>query len=343
MQYRSNFVSCDFDLEQPGTNYGSATLVYSDTANSGRVFPIPIVTVANGTGPTVLLCAGNHGDEDQGQLILRRLLNELDVDDVGGRIIFLPAMNYPAVRADTRTSPLDNGNLNRSFPGDATAGPTLAITRFITDAILPVTDYGIDLHSGGHGQSFVHTSFVATCPDIDLYRRTIAVADAFDAPYMYVKRGADSPTDFDGAGHAKNIPFISAELGGGTLRKIDLEIGMRGVKNVLAYAGVIGEQAPLAGDQPCVYLDAANGSGEIIAPFEGIIETQFDVGDIVAEGQTAGWLYSLDEIERAPVELTFSTPGVVVIKAVSTRVVQGTAICRTAKAATHDDVLALVK
>ena len=28
-----------------------------------------------------------------------------------------PVMNYPAFRAALRTSPIDRGNLNRSFPG----------------------------------------------------------------------------------------------------------------------------------------------------------------------------------------------------------------------------------
>ncbi len=341
MRYKSNFVSCDFDIDQQGRNYGSATLVYSDNANAGRGFEIPIVTIANGSGPTVLLCAGNHGDEDQGQLILRRLINELSPDDIQGRIIFLPAMNYPAVRADSRTSPLDNGNLNRSFPGDGSTGPTLAIARFITDAILPVTDYGIDLHSGGRSAEFVITSFLVTCADVELYHRSLAVADAFDAPYMFIQAAAGSPTDFDGAAHAENIPFISTELGGGVLTHDDLTIGMRGVRNVLAHAGVVADEGTSILDQPTVYLDAVNGPGGVIAPFEGIIETHFDVGDTVVEGQTAAWLYSLDEIERPPVELTFSTSGVVVIKAASTRVVHGTNICRTAKAVSHDDVAAL--
>ena len=99
---------------------------------------IPIVTVANGSGPTVLLCAGNHGEEDEGQLILRRLIHELEPSDVQGRIIFMPALGYPAVHACTRTSPLDDGNLNRSFPGDGSSGPTPAIASFVVDMLVPL-------------------------------------------------------------------------------------------------------------------------------------------------------------------------------------------------------------
>ena len=175
MRYRSNFVSCTFDLDQPGRTYGSASLVYSDNENASRVFQIPIVTIANGSGPTVLFCAGNHGNEDQGQLILRRLVNELDPADVQGRVIVLPAMNYPAVRANTRTSPLDGANLNRSFPGDGTAGPTQAIARFMSDAIVPEADIGMDLHSGAHGAEFVITTFLVAAADRDVHARSLAV------------------------------------------------------------------------------------------------------------------------------------------------------------------------
>ena len=77
------------------------------------------------------------------------------------------------------------------------------------------------------------------------------------------------------------------------------------------------------------------------APFEGLFEARFDVGDEVAEGQTAGILHSLDEVDRPPKELLFSEPGIVFVKSVSARVFHGSGICKTAKAVTHDDILAL--
>ncbi len=341
VNYKSDFISCDFDFEAQGKNYGAARLVYSDNANAGRVFLIPIVTIVNGNGPTVLLSAGNHGNEDQGQLILRRLIHELEPKDVQGRIIFVPALNYPAVRSSTRTSPLDNENLNRSFPGDGTSGPTSAIARFVVDALLPLADAGMDLHSGSYGAEFVNMTFLCTCADSALYRKSVELADAFQAPYMYVVNGLESPTGFDPAAHAQNIPFMSTELGGGGIDREVMRIGSRGVRNVLAHLNVIA--APEAGSESesTVYLDAVNGSGGILAPFEGIFEAEFDAGDEVAEGQTAGFLFSLDEIEREPKELLFTDSGVVGIKSVSARMFHGSRVCATAKAVTHDEILAL--
>ena len=38
---------------------------------------IPIVTINNGNGPTILLTSGNHGDEYEGIITLKILLKKL--------------------------------------------------------------------------------------------------------------------------------------------------------------------------------------------------------------------------------------------------------------------------
>ena len=336
--YKSNYLSCDFDFDLQGKNFGAARLANADAELGNHV---PIVTVANGSGPTVLLCAGNHGNEDQGQLILRRLIHELEPGDVQGRIIFLPALNYPAVRACSRTSPLDDGNLNRSFPGDGTVSATPAIARFVADAVLPLADAGMDFHSASYGAKYVDTTFLCTCPDAALYRKSVELADAFQAPYMYVVDGAGSPTGFDPAAHAQNIPFVSTEFGGGGIDQKTIRIGYRGVRNVLAYLNVIAAPEGESASESTVYLDGGGRSGGVRAPFQGLFEAQFDVGDEVAEGQTAGVLYSLDEVDRAPKELLFTEPGIVIVKSLSARVFSGSSICTTATPVTHDKILAL--
>ena len=340
--YKSDFISCDFDFSAQGKNYGAARLIYSDNANAGRVMLIPIVTIVNGSGPTVLLVGGNHGNEDEGPLILRRLIHELEPSDVQGRIIFLPALNYPAVRAWTRTSPLDNGNLNRSFPGDGTSGPTAAIARFVVDAVLPLTDAGIDLHSGGSTAKFAISSFLCTCADPELYRKSVELSDAFKAPYTYVVSGINSPTGFDPAAHAHDIPFISTELGGGGIDREAIRIGYCGVRNVLAHLNVITSPKTAGETDDTIYLDGLYGSGGVLAPFEGMFEAQFDIGDNVKDGQMAGVLYSLDEIDRPPKELFFPNSGIVCVKNIGARVLHGTRICVTAKSITHNEVLDLV-
>ena len=85
--------------------------------------PIPIAVIKNGSGPTVLMEGGNHGDEYEGPIILGRMIRELDAAEIQGRLILLPAVNTPAVIAGRRTSPVDGLNFNRAFPGDPELRP----------------------------------------------------------------------------------------------------------------------------------------------------------------------------------------------------------------------------
>ena len=72
----------------------------------------------NGEGPTALLTGGNHGDEYEGPIALFDLARTIDPQQIRGRVILVPAMNYPAFQVGKRTSPIDNGNMNRSFLGN---------------------------------------------------------------------------------------------------------------------------------------------------------------------------------------------------------------------------------
>src|SRR3546814_1837196 len=78
---------------------------------------MPITVIRNGDGPTALFTGGNHGDEYEGPIAILDLARSLEPAEIGGRVILLPMMNFPAVRSGRRTSPIDSGNLNRLFPG----------------------------------------------------------------------------------------------------------------------------------------------------------------------------------------------------------------------------------
>jgi len=121
----------EIDFDAPGKRTGFLRLPHSVHRSAYGWVPIPIVAIANGTGPRVLLMGGNHGDEYEGQVALGKLIRALDPGEVQGRIIILPSANFPAAMAGSRTSPIDQGNLNRSFPGDPDGGPTAQIAYYI--------------------------------------------------------------------------------------------------------------------------------------------------------------------------------------------------------------------
>src|SRR5690606_40921595 len=114
---RPSPITPTIDLDAQGVQHGFLRLPYSRDDSAWGSVMIPIAVIRNGSGPTALLTGGNHGDEYEGPLALYELARTLDPADVSGTVIILPALNYPAFRAGTRTSPIDKGNMNRSFPG----------------------------------------------------------------------------------------------------------------------------------------------------------------------------------------------------------------------------------
>ncbi len=86
-------------------------------------------------GPTALVQAGIHGDEIAGVHALAELLEE-GIRPSHGRLIVVPVMNPPAYRARERTR-VGGLDLNRCFPGDATAPePERRLARMFMDLVL---------------------------------------------------------------------------------------------------------------------------------------------------------------------------------------------------------------
>ncbi len=118
MSQKPSRLSTPIDFDAPGKQCDYVRLPHSVHRSAYGWLPIPIVCIRNGEGPTVLLMSGTHGDEYEGQVTLSKLVNQLEADDINGRLIILPMANYPAAKAGLRTSPIDELNLNRVYPGD---------------------------------------------------------------------------------------------------------------------------------------------------------------------------------------------------------------------------------
>ena len=112
------------------------------------------------------------------------------------------------------------------------------------------------------------------------------------------------------------------------------------MRNVLAHLGIIAISEPSTGSDEITYLDARKSESVVYAPYEGLFESYIDVGEEVEAGQTAGVLYSLDEVDRTPTVLKFPASGIVCAKHVSARVVSGTRAYITVKAVTEETMLA---
>src|SRR5579871_6833440 len=95
----------EVDFERDGVQHGFIRLFHSVHRSAYGFIPIPIVVIRNGDGPTALFSGGTHGDEYEGQVAICKLAQWLRPEMIRGRVILLPAANFPAAMAGLRTSP----------------------------------------------------------------------------------------------------------------------------------------------------------------------------------------------------------------------------------------------
>jgi len=281
-------ISWDIDFESPGVRHDRLKLLHSNDVHAYSEIPIPVSVLKNGDGPTVLLTAGNHGNEYEGQIILRNLLAGINLQKLNGRLIVLPAFNAPAVRADQRVSPLDGGNLNRAFPGAPDQGPTKAIAGVITKYLLPMVDYAIDFHSGDRSSRYQLSGFLCSCDNPALHARNVEFASVFAAPFTYVVDGTGWKVGFDPHAHDQGVPLISTELGGGAgVTVVSVETGRRGLRRVLDWLGVYPGDSPQESVPETRWLKFWGFDPNIPTPTDGLFEPLVSFGDTVKAGQPA--------------------------------------------------------
>ena len=318
-------ITCEIDFKADGKQAGFLRLPHSVHRSAYGWIPIPIAQVKNGEGPTFLLMSGNHGDEFEGQVTLTKLLQMLEPDMVQGRIIILPMANYPAALAGMRTSPIDEGNLNRSFPGDPRGSVTEIIAHFIESVLMKMADYSIDLHSGGSSLHYLPTVLFGKREDPDDNRAILDLMRAFGAPYACNMGGGGTgnPGVSSAAARRQGVRSIMVEIGGaGTVSPADLAIMEEGVRRILLHTGVLkGELGPSPRETRTLGVTSAKCF--VYARDEGLFEPALDLGAEVEAGDLAGTVHFPETPWKASVPIQFETGGIVICKRVPGRVQRG--------------------
>ena len=300
----------DIDLAREGMQVGDLLLRSSDNRQPLGNYPVPIITFKRGDGPTVLLIAGVHGDEFEGPAALMRLFNTLKPDDITGRIIFLPALNTPAVQSSSRVSPLDGVNMNRIFPGDPNGGPTAMLAHFVEHVLMPQCDAVIGLHSGGKVSVFASCALASEDEDPDHFEKNLTLARVFGAPLIWQLGAYNDNRSVNAAATRQRLPMIATELGGGGgCDPQDSDLDEAGVRRCLAYLGAIGD-APPSSATPRI-VSVASSSQSFYVPATGVFDRQFRAGDEVVSSAAEGWLHFVDDPQRASIDLHFPGDGLV--------------------------------
>ncbi len=220
----------DIDYDRDGKQVGWLYLPYSVTRSAYGNIAFPIAVIKNGKGPTVLFTAGTHGDEYEGQIALTKLIRALEPGSVAGRVIIMPAANLPAALAASRVSPLDGGNLNRVYPGDADGTPTWAIAHYIETVLFPLADFYHDLHAGGSSLQYQPFVSMRQSDNPELDRRAMAALRAFGAPLGLVWAHAHGSGLAISSAIARGIVALGGEFGGsGAVSRSGVALVERGI------------------------------------------------------------------------------------------------------------------
>lgn len=336
---RISTASASIDFDRQGKQTGFVSIPQSPHDDAWGAVRLPMCVIGNGEGPTAILMGGNHGDEYEGPITLGEIIRDLDPAEITGRLIILPALNVPAVLAGHRTSPVDGLNLNRCFPGDPYGSITRQIAAYVNDVIYPMGDLMIDLHSGGSSLDILPSAIIEPASDAEHMRRNIEAVLAFDAPLTVVISNLGDPRTSTATSNRAGLTTVGTEMAGqGTVSAEALTICRRGVRNVLAHAGILSgwTHEPRPADDRTI-LEIPGPKGYVFASRDGVFEGAHRLGEQVAAGEIAGHIHDLRQPWRTPEPVHYASGGMVFGRRQPGRVAEGN--CCVVVASPHAGVL----
>ncbi|MCW6510936.1 succinylglutamate desuccinylase/aspartoacylase domain-containing protein [Lichenifustis flavocetrariae] len=305
------------DFDRDGKHFDWLSIPVSVDRSPYFQVKVPVCVIRNGVGPRVLLMAGNHGDEYEGELCLARLARRIDPSRLNGTLTLLPMANAPAVRAAKRCSPIDGGNLNRAFPGDPTGTATSRIAHALEHDLFPRHDVVFDLHSGGTSMAHLPCGLIESQDDAATQSRALELMRSLGLPFGFVaENGRQAPTSM-GAARRAGVIGLSGEFGGGgtasprTMRATAQAIDGLLLKLAMIDVPVLG-RIPTVPTGPMQILSLARHSQAIYAMRHGWFEPAVDLGATVAAGDLAGWYHDLERLEMPEEPLLFAEGGIVI-------------------------------
>jgi predicted deacylase len=276
---------------------GDTTRLELPVAAAGMSTVLPI-TVVSGVqdGPVLLAMAGVHGSEYSPIIATQRLAVALDPGDMSGAVVFLHVANVPAYYGRTvYTSPADQRNLNRSFPGKADGSLTERIAHAITEKLYPLADAVLDMHSGDANEQLAPSwvGYYGFSGAADVIEASRAMAMAFGLQYAveFQSRLAGPQAAIWGGSAAvmRGIPSIDIEAGGmGIVDEAAIGQIQEGIRRIMAHLGIAAAELPPA-PPPRVIRERAS----VRAPAAGAWVSVIDAGEPVSAGDLLGYLTDL--------------------------------------------------
>lgn len=249
----------------------------SGMAMEGFVAPAPVVVV-NGSGPGPVLCltAAVHGDELNGIEVVRRVLKDVDVEELNGAIIGVPIVNIQGFYRGTRYLP-DRRDLNRSFPGNAKGSAATRIAHaFFTDIVSHCSAL-IDLHTG----SLDRTNLPQVRANLKL-PQIARLTQAFGATVVLHSVGEKG--SLRRAATEAGIPAVTFEMGEPfRVQPEQVEHGAKAIETLMYSLGMTHQRRYWGDPEPVYYA-----SKWVRVDNGGILFSDVALGERVSKGELLG-------------------------------------------------------
>jgi predicted deacylase len=269
----------------------------TDARQAGQVVPVDLTHgdaramayVATGAadGPVLTVLGAVHGDEYEGPVAIAELLNTLSAGAMAGTLIAVPVVNAQAYEAGRRTSPQDDRDLARCFPGNPDGTPSEQLAQLIATECIAPADALVDLHSGGVAiDGALLIGYTATEDETGVQSRDLAAA--FGAPVIWEHPSPMPPGRTGSFALDRGIPFIYTEAtGGGRADRATVACFVEGVMRVMVALGML-PGAPPAPRHRQYWRGGGNTDTMVAAGVDGLFRAFVGAGQFVSRGTLVG-------------------------------------------------------
>lgn len=259
----------------PGT---TARLAWSPGIQiSGLSQPTPVLVV-NGSkpGPAMCMTGAVHGDELNGIEIIRRVIYDLDPDELSGTVVGIPIVNLQGFQQGSRYL-ADRRDLNRYFPGSEDGSLAHRIAHSLFEQVILNCDMLVDIHTG----SLKRTNLPQLRADME-NPRVAEMTKGFDS--MVVVHSSGGPGMLRTAATDADIPAVTMEVGESMrIQEDQIKAGVNSVVSLMDKQGMTARLFKWGDPEPVYYQ-----SHWIRANQGGILFSDVELGAYVTEGTILG-------------------------------------------------------
>lgn len=228
-----------------------------------------------------------HGNETSSLYIINDLLKNIKDSELNGYVKIILISNPIATFFNSRCSPKDIQDMNRTAPGNNNGTITERICRCVLNEIISC-DYYIDIHEWS-----IHSllqGIVMECNNEDIKKVSNEMLTTFN-PDIVTKIGSKYIHSIYGfLNERKNLPGFVIELSSDTIgNKIKEERVVNSLINVLIYLKISNQKKKINKRKYTLISDVSR----CVAQKTGLFFPEKKVGDRIKKGESIGFILGL--------------------------------------------------